>query len=235
MKIEAFAICYNEERLLPYYLRHYSQFCDRITIYDNFSTDRSREICESNPLVRVVPYDTGNQIRDDIYLQIKNNCWKNSNADWVIVGDIDELVFHRMLKGVLEYTDATVIAPELFNMFSEKFPTGEGQIWEEVTRGVPGGAKMNLFRPSALKETNYDPGCHVCHPEGTLIVDQDPGIKTLHMKYLSLEYTLARTELSRSRLSDLNKKLGWGIHYQFPEEEIRRQFNEGLLNSKIVI
>jgi glycosyltransferase involved in cell wall biosynthesis len=235
MKIEAFAICYNEEKLLPYYLRHYSKFCDRITIYDNYSTDRSREICEANPIVRVVPYDTGNQIRDDIYLQIKNNCWKNSTADWVIVGDIDELVYYPDIKARLYALDATCIDPELFNMVSDKFPTTPGQIYEEVQHGVPGGAKMNLFRPSEVREVNYDPGCHVCYPEGNILRMYASGIKTLHMKFLSLNYTIERTELSRSRLSAVNKRFGWGVHYSFSREKLASDFNEQMLDAVKVI
>lgn len=235
MKIEAFAICYNEEALLPYYLRHYSEFCDRITIYDNQSTDRSREICLANPKVKVIPYNTGDEIRDDVYLQIKNNCWKGSEAHWVIIGDIDELVYCPDIKARLYGLDYTVIAPELFNMYAKHFPRTKVQIWQEVLLGVPGGAKMNLFRPDKITNINYDPGCHVAHPEGIVIPGVNTGIKTLHMKYMGLDYYLARTALSNSRLSALNKKLGWGIHYQRTPEELTREFNEGLSNAVNVI
>jgi hypothetical protein len=235
MRIETFAICYNEEALLPYYLRHYSAFCDQITIYDNHSTDRSQEICNRNPIVRVIPYDSGNQIRDDIYLQIKNNCWKGSKADWVIIGDIDELTYHLYMRDILSQSEATVIRPALFNMYSEKFPTTPGQIWEEVKLGIPGGPKANIFRPDEVKEINYDPGCHMAHPEGNIILDEQSGIKTLHMRFLSKEYIIKRTELSRQRLSELNKKLGWGIHYHTPAEELGRQFDEEIKRATPII
>jgi hypothetical protein len=229
MKIEAYAICYNEEALLPYYLRHYSQFCDQITIFDNYSTDRSEEICRANPKVRVIKYDTGNQIRDDIYLQIKNNCWKYSDADWVIVGDIDELVYHAdIIKALKDVTlsEATIITPQMFNMYSEKFPTTEGQIYEEVTLGVPCGSKTNVFRPREITDINYDPGCHVAKPEGNVIFYHVVGMKTFHMRYLSKQWVIDRNEQSRKRLSELNKQLGWGVHYHATAEEISEQFDQ---------
>lgn len=226
MKIHAFAICYNEEALLPYYLRHYSAFCDKITIYDNQSTDRSVEICKANPKVEVISYDTGNEIRDDIYLQIKNNCWKGSGADWAIIGDVDELVYRPHLWTKLVGTPATVIAPALFNMFSQTFPITEGQIWEEVKHGLQGGAKLNLFRPADIEEINYQPGCHEANPKGRIVWDDSLEIKTLHMKYLGKEYYMARTHLSNSRLSAVNKRYGWGHHYQKSDEELLRTFNE---------
>ena len=235
MKIESYAICYNEEALLPYYLRHYSQFCDQITIFDNYSTDRSEEICRSNRKVKLIKYDTGNQIRDDIYLQIKNNCWKQSDASWVIVGDIDELVYHPNIRNVLFNTWATIITPKMFNMYSEVFPTTTGQIYEEVRTGIPCGSKTNLFKPKAVSNINYDPGCHVAHPEGTIIYDEDLGIKTFHMRYLSKEWVLERTAQSRARLSDLNKKLGWGVHYQATPDEISEQFDNEFKQAKRVI
>jgi hypothetical protein len=235
MRIHAFAICYNEEALLPYYLRHYSAFCDKITIYDNQSTDRSVEICKANPKVEVISYDTGNEIRDDIYLQIKNNCWKNCGADWVIVGDIDELVYHPQLREVLGKTIATAFAPALFNMFSKKFPTTDGQIWEEVKRGLQGGAKLNLFRPADIQEINYQPGCHEAHPVGRIVRDDSLNIKTLHMKYLGKEYYMERTRMSNSRLSAVNKRYGWGHHYQKSAEELSRTFDEQYKEAQKVI
>jgi hypothetical protein len=238
MKIEAFAICYNEEALLPYYLKHYSEFCDQITIFDNYSTDRSEEICKANPKVRLIKYDTGNQIRDDIYLQIKNNCWKTSDADWVIVGDIDELVYHadiiKALKNVI-LSDATIITPQMYNMYSEKFPTTEGQIYEEVYLGIACGSKTNVFRPREITNVNYDPGCHVAHPEGNVVFYHVVGMKTFHMRFLGKQWVIDRNEQSRKRLSEINKQLGWGIHYHDTAEQISNDFDRDIKQAIKVI
>ena len=231
MRIEVFAICYNEEALLPYFLRHYSSFAQRIVVYDNYSTDRSVEICRANPLVEVIKYGSGDRIRDDIYLQIKNNCWKGSPADWVIICDIDELVYHPNIRQVLADCNSTLIEPELFNMFAEKFPITEGQIYDEVLMGIQGGGKKNLFKPRDIMEINYDPGCHVAFPEGRVVDNGPLGIKTLHMKYLSLDYTLERKRLSNSRLSEVNKTMGWGVHYQVSDDEAVRGFQEEIIKA----
>lgn len=235
MRIEAFAICYNEEMLLPYYLRHYGAFCDEITIYDNHSTDNSRRIIAQHPQTNCILYDSGNEIRDDIYLQIKNNCWKNSKADWVIIGDIDELVYHPNIRSELERTKATVIRPALFNMYSETFPSTTGQIWEEVVLGLPGGRKANLFRPDQVKEMDYDPGCHVSDPKGHIVIEDSRTIKTLHMKNLGRDYLISRKQLLNSRLSSLNKKLGWGIHYQEPDAKTAQYFEEEIKQARVIL
>jgi glycosyltransferase involved in cell wall biosynthesis len=234
MKIEVYVICYNEEVMLPYFLRHYSEFCDRIIVYDNYSTDRTEEICKQNPKVEVRKYDSGNQIRDDIYLQIKNNCWKDSEADWVIVVDMDEFVYHENIVGVLESTWATVIEPPMFNMISEKLPKGAGQIYDEVKFGLPGGAKRNMFRPGEIREINYEPGCHGATPEGNIIFEEGTKIKTLHFRYLSKQYLIDRNALSNKRLSEVNKKMGWGVHYKTPAEELSAEF-DSLLKQAVQI
>ena len=61
MKIDLYSICYNEEVILPYFIKHYSTFVSNITIYDNYSTDNSDNILkESN--CNVIKYDSNNQI-----------------------------------------------------------------------------------------------------------------------------------------------------------------------------
>ena len=47
MKITLYTICYNEQEMLPYFLNHYSKMVDKIVVYDNYSTDNSRQILES--------------------------------------------------------------------------------------------------------------------------------------------------------------------------------------------
>lgn len=223
MRIQVFAICYNEEVMLPYFLRHYSRFCEKITIYDNYSTDRSVEICRQNPIVEVQQYDSGNQIRDDIYLQIKNNCWKGCSADWVIVCDIDEIVY-----GSDEIEDFTVISPDWWEMVSEKLPTGPNQIYDEIDSGVcmNQATKCIMFRPERINDINYHPGAHGIEPIGDIKLLRSSQIKILHYKYLSLQYVIDKYKLYASRLSDINKKNSWGYHYNFEAAKIKAYYED---------
>lgn len=236
MKINVYAICYNEEKLLPYFLRHYSSFCDEITIFDNYSTDSSVKIMAQSPKTNMIKYATDNEIRDDIYLDIKNNCWKGADADWVIICDIDEFVYHPDIRNILAQMDhITAITPDWFNMFSANFPITKGQIYEEVNLGMSGGAKLNIFRPYELTEINYDPGCHACHPQGNVMLSQWTGIKTLHYRYLSKEFILQRNASYYARLSQQNKDNGWGFHYGFDPELVTEHFESNLkLATKVI-
>lgn len=223
MNFDVYAICYNEEILLPYFLRHYSKFCRNIFIYDNMSTDRSPEICSQNPKVTRIQYNSGNQIRDDIYLDIKNNCWKNSDADWVIVCDIDEFVV-----GSFDPEHCTIVSPDWWEMFSDKIPKGDRQLYEIIDQGVCLGqaTKSIMFKPGSLKEINYIPGCHANNAQGDVRLLQTGTVKLLHYKYLTLQYVLDRYALFASRLSEQNRKNGWGFHYEFSREKVEQYYNE---------
>lgn len=232
MKIETFCLVNNEEKLMPYFMRHYSQFSD-IVLLENNSTDRTIEIAKEMG-AEVWTYDRPDEINDQWFMDIKNTCWKDSKADWVIIVDADEFVYHPDLKGLLKKTDSTIFTPKLFNMFSEKFPTTKGQIYEEVNKGVEGGGKMNIFRPSEIKEILYGPGCHWAKPEGNVILGASD-ILTLHMRYLSIQYVQDRNDRAAKRLSELNKSQGWGFHVNFPKEDNIKYFEGEILKAKKVV
>ena len=49
--LHLYALCWNEEKMLPHFFRHYDALVDRYFIFDNASSDRSREMLEAHPRV----------------------------------------------------------------------------------------------------------------------------------------------------------------------------------------
>ena len=49
MKLSVYTVCYNEQQLLPFFLRHYTQWASRIVIWDNCSTDASLAVAQAFP------------------------------------------------------------------------------------------------------------------------------------------------------------------------------------------
>jgi glycosyltransferase involved in cell wall biosynthesis len=222
MKLETFAVCHNEATILPYFLKHYSQY-GSVTIFDNQSTDRSVEIIEKSDAI-LFSFDTGNEFREDILTSIRNTCWKDSRADWVIVTDVDEFVYHPSLFWALERSLGTVILPRMFNMYSDRLPTTEGQIYDEIRWGVEFNSKMCIFRPSEIKEINYDPGCHFAHPEGNFVLDFRSPIINMHFKNLSPEYVIARNAYLHSRNSEVNRANNWNWHLNTTPDQVYTDF-----------
>jgi len=225
MNIEVYTICYNESKFINLFLNYYAQFASKIIIYDNYSTDDTCDkinrfnICPTE----IIKYDTGNQIRDDIYLEIKNNCWKNSKADYVIVCDVDEILYHKDLLIFFKNTKFNVFKPMGFNMVSDFFPSEENQIINQVKTGVFDEifSKCILFKPKELHEINFGPGCHKCYPSAKSelklydSIESDRQLKLLHYKNISFQYRIERNKSFFQRLSEYNQKNNMGFHYSW--------------------
>ena len=116
MKIQVHTLAHQQVELVPYVMRHYSGWADVIA-YAGYSTDGTEQLLEKMG-AKVVFLETHNQANDQIFMDMKNNCWKGSNADWVIVTDFDELVHHRVsVYNYLKNTKATVIRPAQYEMY----------------------------------------------------------------------------------------------------------------------
>ena len=124
----------DNEKILPYTLDYYSNICEKIFIYDNMSTDNSDEIYKKYPKVKVIKWDSNNEINELNYTRIKSNGYKESridNVDWVIVCDCDEFLYHENLMVKLkEYKDKGITVPLIdgHDMVCENFPEYDGQL-----------------------------------------------------------------------------------------------------------
>jgi len=230
MKIETYVMVNNEELLVPYIMRHYGSFSKVIFLESN-STDRTVELgIKLGAIIR--KYEIPDELDNMTMLQIKEYCWHGSEADWVIVCDADEFVYHPDIISVLDKSKATVIHPTFHNMFSDQFPTTEGQIYDEVNMGTPDGdfwlSKMNLFKPKEIIKMNYAIGAHHAYPEGNVIIDNNSGIKTLHMNFLGRQYLINRYRRNKERHSTKDRQNGWGIQSLWSEEQINHYFDEQL-------
>lgn len=221
MKIQTYILARNEELLMPYIIRHYSQFSDIIILINN-STDKTIEIAH-NSGAEIWKYKDTNAFSLEEVDGMKANCWKESNADWVIVVDADEFVYHPEIVRVLSESKATIIHPTFHNMFSEVFPTTKGQIYDEVTMGSDGDiwlSKMNVFKPREITNMNWGPGGHSAYPEGNVIIDNNSGVKTLHMRFLSRESVLEKHIENDKRRLQSDQDNGYGIQLEWREKEI---------------
>lgn len=215
MILHVYALCFNEEILLPYFLRHYQPLAARVVIYDNDSTDRSRDIIKASG-AECRRFQTKGEHSDRIQTMIKSTCYRESRgkADWVIVVDMDEFIYHPDLHGVLQrYDQEKVTLPlvEGFDMVSDAPPSGTGQIYHEIRMGFrnPRFDKCEVLKPEI--EINFEPGCHKAKPTGPVMRSARAKIKLLHYRYLGADYLARRYELRTKRLSQDNLRHGWGV------------------------
>lgn len=208
MKIDIYTICWNEEHMLPYYFDHYKKCFPNANfiVYDNMSSDSTKEIIEKNG-GKIIPFDTNEKVSDDLLLEIKNNCWKNSKADWVLVSDVDEFIYCDTAH--LQSTEATFIKPEGYEM------VGDTENPNSIMKGVRNYKmdKVVLFKPQKIDEINYSIGAHYCNPKGVLI-KESKRIILQHFKYISADFVINRYAQCANRLSEINIKNDWGVHYK---------------------
>ena len=229
--IEAHVLTYNEERLIWHYISHHLQFCDRIYVYDNYSTDNTVSIAKTFGERVQVKYFGNRYLDDREYLKVKNNCWKNSNADFVIVGDCDEFVYLDSIpqKGV------DIIKLNWFDMVSDLEAVQGIEIEEVVRHGVfnPNG-KVNMFN-TRLKEIGYTFGAHEINPQSNVTFSPIQG-KLLHFKYIGgVESLISRHKMYEKRMSQFNRSHGMGVHYLWNEQQSREYYDNIKANVKIVI
>lgn len=241
--ITIYTIAYNEEIMLPFMIDWYRKRFPNchIVVYDNESTDNTVKIALEHDC-ELITYCTNNQLCDSKYLEIKNNCWKTAKTDWVLVCDVDELL--EITQEELESENNlgfTVITSKAYNMYN----LSSEETIENTNYGVRAEQydKIYLFNKSKIKEINYEPGCHYASPKGK-ISKSKLKYNLLHFSYIGEQYVINRYKRNSSRLSEENKKHGWGIHYNDNEQTIKNKFevarnyynqNKGNFNSEKIL
>lgn len=220
--ITVYTLTYNEEVILPHFIQHYrSRFPNcRIVIFDNESTDNTQTIAKAyNCELRI--NETDNEIDDEKYLSIKNSCWKDADTDWVVVVDCDE--FLDITPELLDNADFNIIKATGYDMYGT-----DGNI-NHIFEGIKsdGYSKICCFKKREFAHINYAAGCHSALPINIakeVKYNKQP-VNLYHFKWISWEYGVQRMKMFGTRLSDINKQYGWGIHYTFPEHTHRDYYD----------
>lgn len=221
LNIEAFILCWNEEKLIQHTINHYKTFCNKITIIDNESTDNTLEIARKNN-INIKQYNTNNKLQDSAYVYLKNNVWKQSTADFVVVCDMDEYLYHPDLINQLKEAKKNgvgVFQTEGYNMVTQSFPEDYFTLLTiQIKTGVRATNfdKLIIFSPNIMEEMLYGPGAHTCNPlykRNASRVTHPIKLKLLHYKYLGIDYLIDKHAKYASRLSEYNKKNNFGGEY----------------------
>jgi len=219
--------------MIRHTLNHYSKFCNKITIMDNYSNDKTISIITHEyPNVKITYFDTNNEFREDIQTSLKNTCWKKSKADYVIVCDMDELLYSDNLNLILEKLKKkkpSICSVIGYDMYSKKFPTNyKKSIFEQVKFGVRNQMfdKSIIFSPKYVNDINYNYGAHLCEPDlkhrykDQYLIE----FKLLHFKFLNINSLIEKHKKYVSRLSAINIEREWGVEYLDGENHINNKF-----------
>lgn len=227
MRIVLYFLNWNDKFYLPFIKEHYGKFCERIVMYDQYSTDGSTDIARSLGF-EVRHFGNATELNDQWYLDVKNNCWKECRGkgiDYVIVCDADEFLsdITKSKFGIIRDPIPKVTG---FNMISEDLPVNS---MFELSQGAysESYSKQIIFNPDAVKEINYVHGCHKNNLE--TFTQNIPETRTyftmFHFRMIGgVDRLINRHEEYRKRLSTFNKKHSMGYHYLHADEAKREEW-----------
>ena len=226
MKVQLITFCWDEMAIIPWAVEAWKAFADKVTVYDNGSDDGSVEYLQQHG-IEVIQYG-GNHLDNDMLMNYKNNAWKVTDADIMVVCDMDEIITGHDVRGSMERMlrcGGTLCAPVWYNLLWDKHPKGRF-----IEKCLDWGCydpnpKTLIFDPHRIKEMNYCPGAHHCSPTGDVRYYQDGDIICLHVNNsLSLEYRIERFRKLNERRCANDHRKGYAQHYGFSQERISEEW-----------
>lgn len=213
MNIHLYALCYNEQKMAPFFLQHYLPWVDQFFVYDDGSQDASESLLRS---CDKVTFCTTQEFRREgkgvvDFGRFYNHAWKRSRgvADWIITCNMDEHFYHKVnIRDYLHQSKQkgiTVIPSLGYDMVGFRAPTPGVPLTQQVRRGMRRSDfdKLFAFDPGAIDETHFTGGRHHVLPEGRIVYPRKIEVKLLHYKYVGLWDFLKKTMGKRRRLKHI--------------------------------
>jgi hypothetical protein len=221
MRIDLYAICWNEAHMLGFFFRHYEPFVQRFVIYDNGSTDDTVALLRRKSNVEVRPFSNSDPASFVLSAKaLQDQCWKESRGrvDWTIVTAIDEHLHHPRLTEYLllcKRRGITYIPALGYQMLTSDFPAPHEHLATTRTKGAPFSmmSKLRIFDPDAIAETDFAIGGHGASPTGKLRLPWRDELLLLHYKFLGVDYIRARSAILRTRMGEHDRAQRWDDLY----------------------
>jgi hypothetical protein len=235
MQVDLYTRCWNDADMLGFFFQHYDPFVQRYVVFDDGSTDGSLDLLGAHPKVdlRAMPEYSDPQSRVASGTSVLESCWKESrgNADWVIVTDIDEHLFHPRICEYLAACSSqgiTIIPALGYQMVANDFPPADRPLCRTTTLGAPSHVmnKLNIFRPDAIEATNFAHGRHTAALQGHVVAPMRDELLLLHYRFLGFERTQRRHELYAGRQRSKDLAMGWGVQYSWSREKLKAVWDE---------
>lgn len=251
MKLVVITMARNEEKIIPHFIKHYSDIADKIIVVDHRSEDSTIKTAQKtaeelgvNLEIKLLANKGFNEdMKKSVFQSVSKAC--RDEFDVAIVVDTDEFWHFRKghTRGAIEALwnvvgDNLAIKPEGYHMISDSFPEYTGVKLVDI---IKRGTRDERFDKPGCFSTKLDliagPGMHwALH---TIEVDsklmkvkliENSGLKLLHYKHLGLEHRIERVTDVANNLDELGKeqlKKGIGAHpLAWTKEQLEEEYNQ---------
>jgi glycosyltransferase involved in cell wall biosynthesis len=241
MRVHLYTFSLNEMRMLKFFFRHYEPWVARFVVFDDCSTDGTVDFLRSKPNVELRTREYSNP--DSLVLSskaIRDHCWKESRgvADWVIIVDIDEHLYHPDIEKYLAdcKRNGVTLMPALgYQMLTNDFPAASEHLTSTRTLGAPDSeySKLGIFDPVAIDEVDFSVGAHTATPSGRIVLPAKDELLLCHYKHLGVDYALERNNFLQKGRRALELQNNWGNQYAWKREDferVRRELAKSLVD-----
>jgi hypothetical protein len=245
VSIWTYTVGWNEEINIQLYIAHYTQFANKLIIYDNESTDRMIEIAQLCRKVEIRKQEATHGLNDREKSNLLGSAWEEvkqlkTSVDFVVVGDIDELAFLGNMKELAKKEPlANVWKCDFWNpvkIYSAPFDPVIA-LYKQGAYGFFSGQKPLIFKP-VFEKLQIDPGQHVwLNPPGANITinEAKTTVSLMHLdSFWGEERKVYKYKRAFARLSALNKERKHGVHYATNAGEVRSTHRMQVETLKII-
>ena len=227
-KVWTYSIVWNEAQMLPWFLRHYSPWVEKMVMYVEPSTDGTEEILRACPQVEMRPWPHRG-LDDEKFLETVNSCYKEARgkADWVAFVDPDELLWHPRMTQVLTAAAGDIFASHGLALISSTgWPSLDDprQLYEIVRTGLRQANfdKRLLHRPELDVEQTlgrHSYGETIPKHNGRIC---ETALRLLHCHHVGgVQHTAERNARNYARCLKHDDRFGWNYdakHNADPEQ-----------------
>lgn len=238
MKIGIITMAYNEEKMLPYFLRHYEYVDEIRVLYETDSTDNTLNILERAKNVGIHPIHIEGGIVDETKVKLINmEIAAMKDFDWLYILDPDEFIYpdnHEDPREFLARQTEDIIYAHMWQVYrhwTEKdldpydYPLpqrqhGDPDLYNQ-TEGQYQDKNANSIKPIVIRQSacvNFNPGNHQFTGKHIISMDLYRGT---HWQNADPKISIERRLLRKARISKRNRELRHGFqHFDVTEEKI---------------
>ena len=250
LKIELYTCTWNEEFQLPFALQYWQRLITpeselKCTVFDNMSDDRTLDILSQYDWITVKQFDTNGEMNEDVLTYIRNNCWKGSKADWVMMVDLDEVFYAKDIISELQkmkQQGVAVVACQWYALIGDDVPTYRDDmlLHQQIGRaykqrmnhrqGQGDFGKLQLFDPKKVSTMNYSVGMHIAYPDAPIMPNFN--IYQIHFdKGYGIQWKIQKRRELWDRMAMSQKQKGYGYEYGWDDEKMIAEHNEKINQS----